>query len=66
MIRCDPRLVRVVRECASLRRPSDPTMAQVALMLGLIARARNDDRLVPTQLGCQVVRAVLPLERDRV
>lgn len=58
MTRCDPRLVKVIRECAAGRRPSDQQMADVALALGLIGRARSVNGLWPTALGVEVARAV--------
>lgn len=58
MTRCDPRIVRCIREAASGKRQSDPYMARVAVMLGLIERGRNDNRLWPTSLGVEVERAM--------
>lgn len=56
MTRCDPRIVRVIREAASGRRPSSRSMAQVAIALGLVCERHG--RLWPTQLGVEVARAM--------
>lgn len=58
MTRCDPRIVRCIREAAAGERQSDPYMAQVAVALGLIARGRNNNQLWPTSLGVEVERAM--------
>lgn len=58
MTRCDPRLVQVICECAARGRASNQQMADVALALGLIGRARSANGLWPTALGVEVARAV--------
>ena len=58
MTRCDPRILTVLHECARGRRPTNIYMAQVAMALGLISKARNDHLLVPTALGTEVMCAM--------